>query len=206
MRVRENRAIRKYVLGWRGLFLFLGLLAIVNLSSRSIVQQEGARQASLAHAGQEDVTEVLIVNSDPTDPGVPLDLALTVRLFAKERLLEITAQVGKHPSYPATRFFDKDVNVQIQLPAGLQLQEGSLSWQGDLQGEEIGQFQAKVKAVQDMEGAIDALAIGYAAVGGRVDADPERFYVLVTGGTIRISLDPFTTIDLSKPGIAEPKQ
>jgi hypothetical protein len=151
----------------------------------------------------DEPTEVLVVNLDPTDPGVPLDLALTVRLFEKQRLLEITARVGKHLSYPAARFFDKDVKVQIQLPAGLQLEEGRLEWEGNLKGEEIGEFRAKVKAVHDMEVAVSASAIGHAA-GGRIDADTEQFYVLVKGNSIRISLDPFTRYDPSKPGTAQP--
>ncbi len=143
-------------------------------------------------ADTDKATQVLIVNSDPTDPAVPLDLALIVRLFAKERLLEITARVGKHPAFPAELFFDKDVKVQIQLPPGIELQKGKLSWQGDLRGDEIGEFQATVKAVRDLEGTVDAKAVGRAE--GRIDIDDEQFYVLTKGRTMKISLKPFTKV------------
>ncbi len=149
-----------------------------------------------------EATDVLVVEPSLTEPAVPLGLDLTVRLFAKERLLEITGRVGKHRAYPATLFFDKDVKVQIELPQGLQLQEGSLSWQGDLKGEKVGQFRATVRAVRDLEGTVEASAIGYAAVGGRVDGESVRFYVLVKGKTVRISLNPFTPYEF-KPGTAE---
>ena len=146
--------------------------------------------------------EVLVVNSDPTDPAVPLDLSLTVRLFPEERLLEITVRVGKHPAYPAEIFFNKNVKVEIKLPVGLELEEGSLNWKGDLQGEEIKEFQAKVKAVKDTEGAVVASAIGDAP-GGQIDADTEQFYVLVKGNTIRMSLESFVSQPF-KPGRATP--
>jgi len=141
-------------------------------------------------ANADGATQVLFVNSDPSEPAVPLDLALIVRLFAKERLLEITARVGKLSAFPSQLFFDKDVNVQIQLPPGLELQKGKLSWQGDLRGDEIGEFQVTVKAVRDLEGAVNARAVGHAE--GRIDVDEERFYVLAKGRTIKISRDPFT--------------
>jgi hypothetical protein len=143
-------------------------------------------------ATTDDAPYVLVVNSDPTDPAVPLDLVLIVRLFAKERLLEITARVGKHPAYPAELFFDKDVKVQIQLPPGIELQKGKLSWQGDLRGDEIGEFQATVKAVRDLEAAVDAKASGHAE--GRIDIDDERFYVFAKGRTMKIGLNPFTKV------------
>jgi hypothetical protein len=159
------------------------------------------RQPVESRANPEE--EPLVVNSDPTDPAVPLDLSLTVRRFAEGGLLEITARVGKHSSFPAELFFDKGVKATIQLPEGLELQEGSLTWRGDLRGEEVGQFQAKVKAVRDLEATVDASARGRAAEGGRVDADQERFYVLVRGKTVRVSLNPFTASRLSKPGATE---
>ncbi len=161
-------------------------LFLPTVSAMAFVESPGGSSRE-ANPGQP--TDVLFVNSDPTDPAVPLDLSLTVRLFAQERLLEITAKVGKHPAFPSGLFFDKDVKVQIQLPPGIELQKGKLSWQGDLRGDEIGEFQATVGAVRDLEGAIDARAIGHAE--GRIDVDEERFYVLVKGKTVKISLKPF---------------
>ena len=160
---------------------------------------------SLPRVTPDNTTAALIVNSDPTDPAVPLNLALAVRSSTREPLLEIIVQVGKHPAYPATLFFDKDVKVQLQLPPGLQLQNGNLSWRGDLKGEETGQFQVKVKAVQDMEGTVDASATGHGA-GGRIDADTERFYVLVKDKTIKVSLVPLALFDPLKPGTGEQKK
>jgi len=160
---------------------------------------------SLPRVTPDNTTAALIVNSDPTDPAVPLNLALAVRSSTREPLLEIIVQVGKHPAYPATLFFDKDVKVQLQLPPGLQLQNGNLSWRGDLKGEETGQFQVKVKAVQDMEGTVDASATGHGA-GGRIDADTERFYVLVKDKTIKVSLAPLALFDPLKPGTGEQKK
>jgi len=154
-----------------------------------------------AHA--DEATQVLVVNSDSTDPAVPLDLALVVRLFAKERLLEITAKVAKHPAFPSELFFDKDVNVQIQLPSGLELQKGKLSWHGDLRGDEIGEFQATVKAVRDLEGRVVASATGQASIGGRIDADTEEFYVRAKGKAVSISINPFAQWHPSKPGTAK---
>jgi hypothetical protein len=185
--------------GKRALTPFFLLLAIISGGLLLSIVCESAVEAKESKRGE--ATDVLVVKSSLTEPAVPLNLDLTVRLFAKERLLEITGRVGKHPAYPATLFFDKDVKVQIKLPQGLQLHEGSLSWQGDLNGEEIGQFRATVEAVRDLEGAVDVSAIGYAAVGGRVDADSVRFYVLVKGQAMRISLNPFTPFEF-KPGTA----
>lgn len=159
--------------------------------------------APTIEANADKATQVLVVNSDSTDPAVPLDLALVVRLFAKERLLEITAKVRKHPAFPSELFFDKDVKVHIELPSGLELQKGKLSWQGDLRGDEIGEFQATVKAVRDLEGAVLASATGQAVVGGRIDADTEEFYVLAKGKTVGVSLNPFTQGHPSKPGTAK---
>ncbi|MEW5857963.1 MAG: hypothetical protein AB1861_11365 [Cyanobacteriota bacterium] len=149
---------------------------------------------------EDQAIKTITVNSDSTDPAVPFDLSLIVRVLAETPLLEINVQVGKDSTYPAERFFDQDVKVQIQLPGGLRLQDGSLTWQADLKGNELGEFQAKIKAVQDMEGAIDVLATGRRAMGGGMDADTERFYVLVRGKNITISVNPFTSRELSGPG------
>jgi hypothetical protein len=151
----------------------------------------------------EEASDVLVVNSGLTDPAVPLDLSLTVRLFAKEQVLEITAKVQKHPAFPTQLFFDKDVKAEIRLPLGLQRQAGSLSWTGDLQGDAVGEFQATVTAVRDMEGTVEASAIGY-ALGGRVDADTERCYVRVRGQEMQVSRDPFSPADQPGPGTAAP--
>ena len=157
------------------------------------------RQPVESRANPEE--EPLVVNSDPTDPAVPLDLSLTVRRFAEGGLLEITARVGKH-LLPAELFFDKGVKATIQLPEGLELQEGSLTWRGDLRGEEVGQFQAKVKAVRDLEATVDASARG------RRRGRPCRRR---SGAVLRarqrengqVSLNPFTASRLSKPGATE---
>jgi hypothetical protein len=153
-------------------------------------------------ANCDAATEMLTVKSSLSEPAVPIQLVLTVQLFAKKRLLKIEGRVGRHPAYPAAHFFDKQVKVQIKLPPGLQLQEGSLSWQGDLKGNEVGQVRATVRAVRDLEEAIEASVVGYAAVGGRVDADSVRFHVLAKGNVMRMSLNPFTPFKL-KPGTAK---
>lgn len=182
-----------------GLLLFPAFTVMTFATSPACTPEGGA-------GGKWGTTpdEVLIVNSDSTDPAVPLDLSLVVRLFAKERLLEITARVGRHPVFPAELFFSNDVKVNIQLPPGLRLQEGSLSWKGDLKGEQIGEFEAKVRVERDMEGAVDASATGHAP--SRIDVDTERFYVQAKGRTIRINLEPFTQITPYQPGAVRPKQ
>jgi hypothetical protein len=128
---------------------------------------------------------------------------LTVLLLHSERLLEITVRIRKHPAFPTALFVIKNLKFEIQLPAGLQLREGGLTWEGDLQGEEIREFQIRVNAVRDMEGTVFASAIGNAP-GGRVDADTEQFYVLVKGDMIRIRLEPFTSSQPLRPGRAVP--
>src|SRR5262249_47400175 len=116
----------------------------------------------------------------------------------------ITAKVGRHPAFPPAQFSSKDVKVQIQLPPGLKLQEGRLSWQGDLQGEEVGEFRATVRVERDMEGAVEASATGQAV--GRFDVDTERFYVRAKGRTLKVSLKPFTNPAPHKPGAGRRKQ
>jgi len=43
--------------------------------------------------------QILVVDSDPTAPGVPQDLALEVRLPGKKRQLQIRARAGKQQAY-----------------------------------------------------------------------------------------------------------
>jgi len=43
--------------------------------------------------------QIPVVNSLPTDPGAPLDLALKVRLPGRMRQLQIRARAGKHQAY-----------------------------------------------------------------------------------------------------------
>jgi hypothetical protein len=150
---------------------------------------------------QDNDSSILIVNSDPDDPAVPLDLSLSVRVLGSKRLLEVKAQVGKKPSYPSELFFDKDVKVHIELPAGLKLQEGSLTWQGDIKGNEVKEIKAGITALRDMEGAVIVSAYGRTS-GGGMDADTEQFYIRTHKETMEVSLNPFTPIDLSKPGTA----
>ncbi len=157
----------------------------------------------LAEERGDGASQILIVDSGLVEPAVPLDLSLKVQVFAPERLLEITATIRKRPGYPADLFFDKDVRVRITLPPGFQLDGGSLTWSGDLKGEQVGEFIAKIRAVHDTEGVIEAAATGH-AVGGRVDADTERFHVVVKSGRIHVSREPPTTFAPLTPGSGVP--
>lgn len=177
----------------------LMLLPLISIDSSLSIAGESPVEAK--GRSLDGATEMLVVKSSLREPAVPLELVLTVRLFAKKRLLKIAGRIGKHPAYPAELFFDKHLKVQIKLPEGLQLQEGSLTWQGDLRGDEAGQVRATVKAVRDLEDAVEASAVGDAAVGGRVDAVSIRFHVLAKGNAMRISRDPFTPFKL-QPGTA----
>jgi hypothetical protein len=135
----------------------------------------------------------LIVDSVSDLPRLSLlNLALTARLIDRqERLLEITARINSEPSEPY-----EDVRGEIQLPAGLTLKQGSLHWQGAIQGDEIKQFQAIVQATQDLKGMVKATA--YAYVNSDIVAgDEEVFYVHVENGVMRISLNPY--LILSNP-------
>ena len=145
--------------------------------------------------------ETLVIKSSLREPAVPIELVVTARLFAKTRLIHVEARVGRHPAYPAAAFSDKDVELQIKLPAELQLQEGSLSWKGDLKGDQVGQVQATVKAVRDLENAVEVSAVGHAAIGGRVDADSVLFHVLARGTLMKVSRNAFAPLEM-KPGTA----
>lgn len=150
-----------------------------------------------AGAGEE-----LVADSDPTDPGVPLDLVLTVRVPPDGWSLGITAHIGRSPGYPAELFHDEGVEARIELPPGLRLKDGALSWKGDLRSDEAGEIRATVVADGDLSGAIDASAAGHAK-GGRVDADLERVYVLVRDRRFRIHLEPFQAADPTSARAAE---
>jgi len=152
-----------------------------------------------AGAGDGDGSpETLTVDSGMVEPAVPLNLALRVRVLAAERLIEITVVVGKRAGFPAARFADRDVTAQVVLPPGLELREGSLSWAGDLVGDQVVEFVAKVQATRDLDGVVEASATGY-AVGGRVDADRERFHVVVSGGRPRVGLVPTPSAGTAAP-------
>jgi hypothetical protein len=154
-------------------------------------------------AGGDAPSEVLNVDSRPTEPAVPLNLALEIRVFAAKRLIEITVTVAKRSGYPTDLFFDRDVTAQISLLPGLQLEDGSLSWSGDLKGNQVAKFVAKVRAVHDTDGLIEASAIGH-ALGGRIDADKERFHVLVRGEQMHVSPEPPMTVSPLRPGTGSP--
>jgi len=142
-----------------------------------------------APGGGDGASEVLIVDSGLVEPAVPLNLSLKVRVFAMKRLIEITVTVAKRSGYPTDRFFDRNVTAQISLLPGLQLEDGRLSWSGDLKGDQVAEFVAKVRAVHDTVGVIEATAIGH-ALGGRIDADKERFHIIVSGEQIRVTRLP----------------
>jgi hypothetical protein len=136
-------------------------------------------------------TEVLFVNRGLTDPAGPLELSVTVHLFSGQRLLEILARAGRHPSYPAALFHDRDVLLRFQLPPGVVLEEGSLTWSGELRGDEVAEALIRVRVPDDLDAYIEASVIGH-GVGGRVDADVERFYIVARGPMIKLSRDPVT--------------
>jgi len=46
-----------------------------------------------------DAQQILVVNCDPTDPGILLHSALEVRLPGKKRQLQIRARAGEHRAY-----------------------------------------------------------------------------------------------------------
>jgi hypothetical protein len=164
----------------------------------------GAATAICAFAGAyaESVgnasPEVLLIDSPPTELAVPLNLALTVRVLAPEPLIEITATVAKRAGYPGDIFHDRDVTARIALLPGLRLEEGSLSWSGDLRGEEAGEVVAKVRAVEDTEGLIEATASGHGQ-GGRFDVDNERFHVRASGEEIEVALAPSPAVSPLRP-------
>lgn len=149
----------------------------------------------------DEAAQTLVVKSSLREPAVPIEIIVTARLFAKTRLLRIEARVGKHPAWPAAAFSDKDVKLQIKLPEELQLQEGSLSWHGDLKGDQVSQVTATVKAVRDLEKAVEVVAVGHAEEGGRVDADSVLFHVLAKGKLMRLSRNAFAPLEI-KPGTA----
>ena len=134
-------------------------------------------------------TEVLFVNRGATEPASPLELTLTVRLFSERRTLEILARAGRHPAYPSALFDDKNVTVRFTLPAGTALEDGSLSWTGDLRGDEVAEVLIRVKVSDAVDGFVEASVIGHAA-GGRIDGDVERFYVVSSADAIKLSRDP----------------
>ena len=174
----------------------------------SIIQQHACRSCSLwgasaryaaVQSGDDGASEVLNLDSPTTEPAVPLNLSLKVRVFAARRAIEITVIVAKRSGYPAELFFDRDVRAQIALLPGLELEDGSLSWSGDLKGNQVAEFVAKLRPTQDTEGIIETTAIGH-AMGGGIDADKVRFHVSVRGDQIHVSPEPQMTISPSQPG------
>ena len=154
------------------------------------------------HGGDDGRSEVFNFDSPTTEPAVPLKVAVKVRVLAKHAI-EITAIVSKRSGYPADLFFDRDVRAQITLLPGLELEEGSLSWSGDLRGNQVAEFVAKVKPAQDTEGIIETTAIGH-GMGDRIDADKVRFHISVRGDQIRVSPEPHATISPLQPGTGAP--
>src|SRR5262245_39832542 len=151
-------------------------------ASRSPADRADAAGGTAGEDGQS-----LTVDSGEVEPAVPLNLALHVRVLAAEALIEIKVAIGKRAGFPAELFLDENVTVRLSLPAGLTLHDGTLGWAGTLKGDQVVEFVARVKAVRDLDGVVEATATGYAP-GGRVDADQERFRVVVSGGRPRVSL------------------
>ena len=154
--------------------------------------------SNTSNAG-DDAADVLRFESPATEPAVPIKLSLTVRLLAATRAIEISVAIAKRTGYPADLFQDRDVKAQIQLFPGLELDDGTLTWSGDLNGDQVGRFVARVKATRDTEGAIETTVIGHAA-GGRIDADKVEFHVSVRGDQIRAAPSAPVNISPLLPG------
>jgi hypothetical protein len=144
-------------------------------------------------------SDVLRFEAPATEPAVPIKLSLIVRPLAATPAIEISVVIRKRDGYPADLFHDKDVKAQILLFPGLELEDGTLAWSGDLDGDEVARFVARAKAVQDTEGTIAATVIGHAA-GGRIDADKVEFHVSVQGDQIRVAPSAPVNISPLLPG------
>ena len=130
----------------------------------------------------------LSVTSGASAPATPLDLSLVVRPSGDARVIDITATVGKRAGFPAAQFSDRDVKARISLPSGLERVSGSLSWTGDLAGDQVARFSARVRAARDTDGFVEASVVA-TGQGGNIDADSKRFHVSARGGRLRVSLD-----------------
>src|SRR5262245_21304686 len=97
-------------------------------------------------------TPTLTIDSGMVEPAVPLNLVLKVRVLAGEPIVEVTVVIGKRAGFPTALFFDKNVEARINLPAGLDLDSGGLTWTGELRGDRGVEFVARIRAVRDVQG------------------------------------------------------
>lgn len=145
--------------------------------------------------------ETLRIDSVAPEPAVPLNLWLDLRSVPATRIIEITVFLAKRAGYPAEIFHDRNVTAHISLLPGLQLESGSLTWTGELRGNQVAQFVARVVVPHDIEGLIEVSVTGHAA-GGRVDADSERFRISARGDRIEVRPDTGEVISPLRPGEA----
>jgi hypothetical protein len=141
------------------------------------------------------------IDSVATEPAVPLNLALDVRIAPQQRLLEIKVMLGKRQGYPAEQFFDRDIVAQISSLPGLRLLDGSLSWSGDLRGEQTAEFVARLSIPENIDGTVEVKARGRAQ-GGDIDADIESFRLTARGDRITVSRETVPVISPMRPGDA----
>jgi hypothetical protein len=177
---------------------FASLLAYPVMFSNDLFGSLLAASASSGCLGGETALEV---DAPATEPAVPLNLSLKVCISAAKHSIEIAALVSKRFGYPADMFFDKEVMVKMTLPPGLELEDGTLTWSGNLKANETGGFTVKVRAVRDLEAVVEVAAEGQAQ-GGRVDADRERFHISVSGDDIRATLGSPAGVSPLTPGSA----
>lgn len=142
--------------------------------------------AAPAASARDMAGGTLEIDSTPTEPASPLNLSLRVSSPPSADTIEIGVVVGRRDGYPAAMFSTRDMTVEIALPAGLQLQSGSLGWSGDIAGDEVAAFDAIVRAVRDIEGAVEVAASGNGP-GGSINADREAFQVSVRDRRIEVS-------------------
>lgn len=145
-----------------------------------------------------------MVNSDATDLAVALDLLLVVRSFPQQRIVEIHVLVRKHPAYPTALFVERNVQVSLHVPAGIEVETGPIRWQEDLlQREDTAERRVAVRVADTVRGVVEATVVGHAE-GGRVDADTELFYLYATRSTIQLSLDAPAPGGPPPPGTGQP--
>lgn len=135
--------------------------------------------------------EGIVVNNDADVPSSAMDLTLSSTPFSEDKVATISVRIGKREGYPTEGVNWPDTNAEIILPKGLELVEGDLTWQGDIIGDEIVEFKAKVRAIQNGEWKVEAYA-QYIIDENNMWGDIERFYILVKDDQVLISEQRFT--------------
>ncbi|MEM7826748.1 MAG: hypothetical protein QXQ40_00810 [Candidatus Aenigmatarchaeota archaeon] len=171
-------------------FIAIGVTACIILkqSKELTAIKSNNEETSARDVNKEPAVTVV---SQASSEGLPLALTLSVTPFDQQKVAVVSAKVGKLQGYRADWFKATDVAIQIVLPEGLALESGSLTYQGNLTGEETHEVKAAIRAVQLGEWILQAIASGDVPPYGRIQVSALLF-ILVREDSVLVSTEAFT--------------